>query len=148
MHTNLFHFVPRPTPFADSLEEVAFYEPPEVNLGRIPVGSSQVDYLTHCHSSVLAGKFKNLKRKGRQLGKHEVFPLDLFLETPHLLLECPQEEHQPRLPVRTISTDGLLRLAQGEIVPLFAVLNHTFKGTVGRVGIAAAKQKKRGQDAR
>lgn len=111
-----------------------------MNLDRIPVGSGQGEDLAHRGPSMFTGKLKDLERKRGQFGKHKVFAFDLFPEPPHLLLKRTQEECQPRLPVGVVCTDGLLSLAQSEVVTLLAVLDHAFERAVGRVGIAAAKQ--------
>lgn len=92
---------------------VFFHQFSEMHFERASIGSCQNHCFMHRHASVLFGVFQDPKRKRGQFGKHEVFTLDLFFQTPHLLLKRTQKKHEPRLSVGSLAANGLLCPAQG-----------------------------------
>ena len=85
--------------------------------------------------------------KGPARARQRPYPFTLHLgrQPALLLLQGPQKNDQPRLPVRSGGAESALRLAQRKIIALFAVLDHAFQRTVGHIGISGLQQQKRGE---
>lgn len=59
---------------------------PEMLLQRIPADACSLAHFTDAHAPMLARIVENLHGQLRQIGKDDLFPLDLRGKTLHLLL--------------------------------------------------------------
>lgn len=119
----------------------------EVLLQRISARTGQLHDVADSNSSVFASEFNDAHRQLGQGSKNDLLPFDFPGQTPHLLLQCTEEEQDPGMPVRGICPDRHLGLAKGEIIALFALFNHAFERAVRNPGIACAEQKESRKDA-
>ena len=116
-------------------------------LQRVAAGAGGVDQVGHCGAAVLANVVDDLKVQLGQGGDDYPLALRLGRQPALLLLQGSQKKDQPWLPVRRGAADRALRLSQRQIVPLFAVLDHAFKRTVGHIGVPGFQQEERGEHA-
>ena len=65
---------------------------------------------------MLARELDDLQRQLWQHSQHQFFALDLPVQASDLLGQRPQEEQQPRLPLRHLAAYGALRPAKGQQV--------------------------------
>ena len=75
---------------------------------------------------LLTGIVQNFQRKFRQGSHDDMLVFHLPFKALHLLVQGPEEEKQPRLPVWRIRSEARLCLSQGEIIALFAVFDNAF----------------------
>ena len=115
-------------------------------LNSVAVGSGQFDDLGDAQAAVLLHEVDDLDADRREFRHQQLFAFHLDLKARFLLLQRPQEKTQPRLPVGRVGADRALGAAQGEVVTLLALLDHTFQRAVWNIFVAAAQQEQRCQD--
>ena len=122
-----------------------FHQAAEMVLQRVAAGAGGADHVGHRDAAVLADVVDDLEVQLGQGGNHYPLALHLGRQPALLLLQGPQKKDQPRLPVRRGGADSALRLAQRQVVALFAVLDHAFQRTVGHIGVPGLQQEERGE---
>ena len=116
-------------------EKLLFHQAAEVVLQHVAANSGDSNHVGHGDAAMLANLVDDLDGQLGQGGNHDPLALHLGRQSALLLLQGPQKKDQPRLPVRRGCTESALRLAQTQIVALFAVLDHAFKRAVGHIGV-------------
>jgi len=84
------------------VQRAAFDQRTEMLFERIAAGPGQLDGLANGHAAVLAGELDDLQLQFRHGRQHDPLALDFLLQSPRLLGQAAEEEHQPRLPVRRL----------------------------------------------
>jgi hypothetical protein len=64
----------------------------EMLLQGVPAGACQADGIGHGDSAMLTGKLNYLQGQFGEHSQDQFLPLDLLVQTPHLLGQRPQEE--------------------------------------------------------
>jgi len=112
----------------------------EVLLQCVSARACQLYDVADGDTSMFASVFDDARRQLRQSSENDLFPFGFLGQALHVLLQCPEEKENPRLPVWGICPDRHLGLAKGEIIPFFALFNHAIERAVRYVGIARAEQ--------
>jgi hypothetical protein len=132
---SLWQRIPSRTASAVTRQEALGDQRGEGRFQRVGTCAMFAHHVARRDAAMFASVIENIHGQFWQGGKRSLLPLHLSCQAALLLLEGAREEYEPGLPIRRVATDGPLRLTQGQIVALLAVLDDALKRGIRDIGI-------------